>query len=265
MDGCCGEERFKAWTNGKDCIKKRFRLLIGLSIWSWHGSERVSRSFEQDGTGTTKGFDQHNELASQEPEPKVEITETQMSEATDRALAAAGLSDLFDDEEAFLMSRSQCEQNNEDLGIVDLHGKKPPQHTIQSERFWHRQVAFMIATGMSQTEVARELGKTNGWISQVVRQPWFSALVLKELHRSGRNAVEEIFKNAAPASALKLIELRDDEKTPAAVKLNASRELLDRYMGKAPITVNHNDRGVSSDPVAEAEKLKQEINELASR
>jgi len=199
----------------------------------------------------------------------MELSELQLDEATDRALAIAGLSDIFNDEESFLESGSHCEhhmgESLDSLGIDDLHNRLNPNHKIKHERFWHRQVAFMVAKGMSQTEIAKELGKTDAWISQVVRQPWFSKLVLKELHSSGRTAVDEIFKNAAAASALKLIEIRDNPKTPVGVALNAADKLLDRYMGKAPQTLRHEDGGSVDDPVKEAEKLRQEIEALNSR
>lgn len=207
----------------------------------------------------------------------MELSELQLDEASERALAAAGLSDIFEDEDSFLASGSHCEHNNRgvleedtaealsEMGIDDLHQKLRPNHDIKHERFWHRQVAFMVAKGMSQTEIANELGKSNAWISQVVRQPWFSKLVLKELHSSGRTAVDEIFKNAAAASALKLIEIRDNPKTPIGVALNAADKLLDRYMGKAPQTLRHEDGGQVEDPVKEAEKLRQEIEALNNR
>ena len=195
------------------------------------------------------------------------MSDNALEQATRAALGAIGLDD-GDLNEEFCSQPEQdfsgCLQSLEEQGIEDLHNKGEPNIGIQRERFWHRQAAFYTAQGMSQREICKHLNKSEGWMSQVVRQPWFSKMVLTELHRSGRDAVDEIFKNAAPASALKLIELRDSTKVPASVALSAADKILDRYMGKPKETLRH-EEAISSDPHEEAKRLQAEIDELEKR
>lgn len=142
-----------------------------------------------------------------------------------------------------------------------LHNRLEPNVDIKHERIQHRKMAWMIAKGLTQREVAKEMGYTEGWVSQVCRQPWFTEMVVEELSRVGRNVVEEIFKNAAPGSALKLIELRDNAESES-VQLSATKELLDRYLGKAPQTVLHGDAEAVDDPKEEYERLEREARRL---
>lgn len=113
--------------------------------------------------------------------------------------------------------------------------------------------------GFTQGQAATQLGYTQPWVSQICRQPFFDRLVLKEIARSGRNAVDDLIKNAAPGSVMKLLSLRDDVATPPTVQFNAAKELLNRYLGNTAQTIRHEDVDIPKDPQAAVEQLEKEL------
>lgn len=117
-----------------------------------------------------------------------------------------------------------------------LHNSKMPNLRVLHESPIHRGIIYMRATGASLTEIARATGYTVPWISQLLRQPWAQARLVKELKEAGQDAVQGLIKSAAEESVLKLIEMRDTATRPADV-ISASNSLLDRFLGKPTQTV----------------------------
>jgi hypothetical protein len=107
-----------------------------------------------------------------------------------------------------------------------------PNLAIVHERPEHRQMLWMKARGASNHEIAVKMGYTDSWVSQVLRQPWAQRLLLEEINNAGADELSTLLKGAAADSIFTLIELRDGEKTPAAVKRQSAVDLLDRFLGK---------------------------------
>lgn len=146
----------------------------------------------------------------------------------------------------------------EDEEFDPLFNASAPQWNAKWEKFKHRQLAWLIASGCTQKEAAVRVGYSQVHTGNVCRQPYFQKLVLKEITRTGRNAVDELIKNAAPNSVLKLIELRDTSASPT-VQFNASKELLNRYLGNTTTVIRHEESELPADPVAAVEALKHEL------
>jgi transcriptional regulator with XRE-family HTH domain len=162
-----------------------------------------------------------------------------------------------------LTSSPECEPDQED--IRPLFNQQEPNVQIKHERMAHRQMAWCVGAGYTQGEIAEKFGYSQSWVSQICRQEWFQSLVLEEITKTGRSVVDELVKNAAPGSVLKLIELRDAGKSEA-VQFNASKELLNRYMGNTTTVIRHEENEASKDPVEEVERLEREAERLrASR
>ena len=110
---------------------------------------------------------------------------------------------------------------------------------LQRETPLQREAVLLRMAGLTVTEIARELGASVAHISQSLRTPWARKRLIEHLHRSKQVLIDTLQQEAA-ASVLTLVELRDDTEAPKAVRRQAADSLLDRYLGKAPQTVNLN-------------------------
>lgn len=160
-----------------------------------------------------------------------------------------------------------------------LHNAKAPNLEILTEKPEHRFIAYLRAQGMSTVELFRHFGGETtergqpisgtgeysySWLSQITRQPWFQARVLSIMETAGLDAVQQTLKAECLPSVLKLVEIRDNDKTPAAVQVSAVNSLLDRFLGK-PLqkveTKNEHKYGQLED---DASKLQAELDQVES-
>lgn len=141
-----------------------------------------------------------------------------------------------------------------------LFNAAAPSVEIIHEKLEHRLIVFLKSEGCSNREISRRTGYTEAWISQLTRQRWFQERVVHELQLQGRESVRGLLATSATDSVIKLITLRDDPKTPAAVQVNCANSLLDRYLGKATQTiVNQHD---VQEKVVSAQTALEELEAL---
>ena len=107
-----------------------------------------------------------------------------------------------------------------------------PNLVILKEKPEHRLIVYLKAQGLSNNDIAERTGYTYPWVSQITRQPWFKQRLIDELKVSGRDLIHETLRVEAPECIATLVDLRDNSESPA-VRLGASKDLLDRYLGKA--------------------------------
>jgi hypothetical protein len=148
-----------------------------------------------------------------------------------------------------------------------LMGAKEPIWVLPKEQLWHRTAAWMFGqgTGVSIKDVARLLEKSEPAVQNLCRQSWF----IKEVNilleaRGKKDGVLEFLRAEQFNSAHKLVELRDNPKVPSAIQKACAIEILDRTMGKPVQRVETAQAAASEDPVAEVERLEQEVNRLKS-
>lgn len=113
-----------------------------------------------------------------------------------------------------------------------LHGAKDPNLAILKETPEHRIMLWMKAQGMSNRLIAEKMNVSEGWVSQIMRQPWARLRVLDMIKENGADAVQTLLKGTTIDSVLTLVDLRDDPKTPPAVRASAASNLIDRVLGK---------------------------------
>lgn len=146
--------------------------------------------------------------------------------------------------------------NSEDV----LFNSKSPNLRVEHEKPEHRIVLFLKAQGLSNREISQRTGYTEPWISQVLRQPWARARLVRELQEAGRDAVQEVIKAAALDSVYRLIDERDNDKAKPSERITAANSLLDRFLGKPLQKVeNHT---TMHEGIAEVDKLRQELATL---
>jgi hypothetical protein len=148
-----------------------------------------------------------------------------------------------------------------------LYGAKDPNLAILREKPEHRLILLLKVKGFSNREIARQLGFTDAWISQVVRQPWFQVELLKELRKIKGEIVDSIVRVEATNSIFKLIQLRDNARSEEVQKSSAIH-LLDMHLGKPiqrsqSVNINVQDTVVRVEGIDDELKLvEDEIKQL---
>lgn len=113
-------------------------------------------------------------------------------------------------------------------------GQREDQYNqdVQSEKPWHRLAIMLAASGHTVTEIANKLERTVCWVSILLRQPWARERLIHEINLAGRDEIETILKGAGAPALRKVIALSESAASEQ-VALAASREVLDRLLGKA--------------------------------
>lgn len=153
--------------------------------------------------------------------------------------------------EALLNNRFHgMEQKGEriDSGIVDV------------EMPWHKIAARCCALGMSPTETAEFCECSARHIGNLLRTPWFQERVNEFQEKSGVSLMD-MFKGAGLAAFQTIVELCTGDKVPAAVKLNAAKEITERILGKSTQVIDLKATTIA-DPVARAMALEGEVGRL---
>lgn len=148
-----------------------------------------------------------------------------------------------------------------------LYNAKDPNLGILSESPRHRMVIYLKAQGLANRKIAHRMGYTDAWVSQILRQPWARLRLLEELRIGGREGVQGILQAEAEESVYTLIGLRDAAEDEG-VRLRASQDLLDRYLGKATQRVEtKSEASITYEDITgierEIKETEREINRIA--
>lgn len=124
----------------------------------------------------------------------------------------------------------------------------PANFAIIHEKPEHRLIVYLKARGLSNTEVSEKTGYTKAWIGQICRQPWFRLRLVQELKEAGMDKVAKLLESAALDSVFTILEIRDDPTAPKAVRRACADSLLDRFLGKPTVHVEHEGTRMPSSP-----------------
>ena|SRR2546430_3102215 len=142
-----------------------------------------------------------------------------------------------------------------------FHGAKPPDYEVRVEQPWHKAAAYLFATGQASTkDVAEACNKTEPTVRNLLRQDWFQERVTSLMAANGGRDIISLLKGEQINSLVCMIDLRDDKATPAPVRSDICKNILDRTLGKPITRIESEDKTPhSDDPVAEARRLKEEL------
>lgn len=142
----------------------------------------------------------------------------------------------------------------------DFHGATSPEAwTAKKEKPIYRQMALMVTKGATYREIAAATGYSPAAVGWILRQDFMRKLVVGLINEAGLDPVFTMIQQAGMDSVFRLIELRDT--APPAVALGATKELLDRLLGKAQQNIVHETKK-SEDPADEKARLEREISEM---
>lgn len=143
---------------------------------------------------------------------------------------------------------------------IKLDGEEGSAYEAQP---WHRMAAQLAAFGYNNKQIAAELGKSVQTVGTLIKRREFQAVVTAIIEENGgQNDLMGQLKNEVAASLQTLVEIRDDEKAPKAVRANIAFGILERYLGKVPQKLEHSGEIKHGDPVQAVEQLKRANIEL---
>lgn len=147
-----------------------------------------------------------------------------------------------------------------------FHGKRREATVrveIKNEKPWHRTAVLLCAAGWAAKDIAMEVGYGTQAVLTLMKQPWFNEAVGIVIERNGTADALEIFKAEIMGAQATVLEIMNNEKAPPTVRLAAANSVIDRVKGKAKQSVEISQlRAASDDPVAEAARLQQQVEEL---
>ena len=144
-----------------------------------------------------------------------------------------------------------------------LHGIAATE-TLERERPHHRLAAMLLAQGRDPKEVAEALEVTPGTIARWLKVDWFQKRITTALERSGLGAIDSMMQMGAKAAVYNIIAIANDDEVPVRERLNANKDILDRFLGRsAPMSspVQADDTS-DMDPEEEYAALEDELSRL---
>jgi hypothetical protein len=75
-----------------------------------------------------------------------------------------------------------------------FYGSRKPIYEIKTEAPLHLAAAHLAAAGANNRRIARALGKTEVWMSNLARQGFFQERVVSILKERNRDALERAFR-----------------------------------------------------------------------
>lgn len=180
-----------------------------------------------------------------------------------KPLGRAKMTDRLSEEHTGMSAVEEDTEESIELQGLGLN-RSASKTSSATEQTWHRQLAYMMVAGADLQEAAQQLGKTPEMCRVVRSQPWFHALVSRLADNAGRSAAQKILRGQVVASVIKLVNLRDGAASEQ-VQFNATKELLDRYLGKPAQGDIVNDNASNLSVEEEARLVDRELEELEAK
>lgn len=142
-------------------------------------------------------------------------------------------------------------------------GVRDPLYQVPYEKPWHKVAAVMFAKGASTLrEVADICDVDTRTVNNLLRTEWFQKRITDLMLEYGAKDIMTLFKAESVNSLVTLVELRDNEKAPSAVRRASAVDILDRALGKPVQRTENVEVPTSSDPVAEVKRLEEQNSRL---
>lgn len=109
---------------------------------------------------------------------------------------------------------------------------------LMSEKPWHRfALQLAVKAKMSPSDIAKVLYCPVQQIRDLFATPHFKKRYDEEMAHSGGSVYDRLLEGEDIHCLLTMIEIRDSDKTPPAVRYKVAADLLDRIKGKATLNI----------------------------
>lgn len=172
---------------------------------------------------------------------------------------------LTEEEKSLRLANLAAAQGNRQPNIANavhedaFHNDADPQYFIAKEKPEHRKILDMSLAGYTAKEIAAHVAVSAGHVCNVLRQPWARAYLIKQTKKTVQEEMREFLESEVMPTLKRVVAIRDDPEARKSDQLNASAQLLDRFLGKPvqPMTqVDVNPANLTSE---ELEKRAAEI------
>lgn len=114
-----------------------------------------------------------------------------------------------------------------------LKGTRQPYYLNQTEKAYHRTVAFLVAEGLTDVEIAEQVNKSVVTIANLRKQTYIEQQVLALIHGRGDAAIDKLHRAAEEAADALIDNLRQAQgKESLEVVRRTANDILDRKYGK---------------------------------
>jgi len=123
-------------------------------------------------------------------------------------------------------------------------------------------MCFMQAQGKTVKEIATATNYSVEGVRNIQRQPWYKQRFLRTIAENGGDKVKAFLEGQALNSLETLVEIQNDAKTPASVRVASANSILDRALGKAIARVEttvKRDLGQMGEELSEVEKELERV------
>lgn len=156
---------------------------------------------------------------------------------------------------------------------LDLYNPAEPSVALVKEKFEHRTLAYMRASGLSRKEIFERLGGEfrNGkpvsgtgqysytHLGNIFQQPWFRQRVIALQHEAGFDQVEASIRAELPNAVDTIVTIMEDNKASPTARLAAATQILDRGLGKPVQRVEQNNTNSHTHVIEDARELDREM------
>lgn len=123
---------------------------------------------------------------------------------------------------------------------------------LKTEKYEHRIIGYLKAQGMTNVEIAKQTGYTASYISQVIRLPWVSHLIIEEIRKNGQDAVQATLESNVLETVQFIIDTVHNEKAATRDRIAAAKEHLNRVYGMPTQPILHKEE-VDMDSLPDSE------------
>lgn len=109
-----------------------------------------------------------------------------------------------------------------ELALYESH-KTAPAHELETERPEHRILLYLRAKSYSVTQCARAMGKSEAWVRNTQRQPFFKQRLTELLHDSGLDQVTSFLQLNGMDALQTLADLMNNSEDERVILAAASR------------------------------------------
>ena len=104
-----------------------------------------------------------------------------------------------------------------------------PSYSLDAERPEHRILLYLKAKGYSTSQCARAMGKSEGWVLNTQKQPFFRNRLTELLHETGKDQVSAFLQINGLDAVQKIVDLMN-ESVDERVQLAAASRLMDKVV-----------------------------------
>lgn len=148
----------------------------------------------------------------------------------------------------------------EEWSEVGVEGYVPDEQIIMRELAWHHTAVRLKATGASNTEVARVLGKSVVEVGRVVNQIWFQNRLREYIEGDEFIKGLEMRLRGRAGRAVEVLSEAMDNTGVSSLQVKAADSVLDRALGKATQKMEVENRySIDMDNIEELRRRKEEL------